>query len=131
RMLKSYGISTHASFILGDVEETEQMARETIRFAGELSPEAVQFSLLTPYPGTRLFEEVKSRIFNRNWDDYDCLHPVVALDHLSPERLKRLLRDAYLSFYLNPRRVFNGLFSAFRGRGVKLSTIVRIMGSLR
>lgn len=131
RMLRGYGISTHASFILGDVGETEQMVRDTIRFAKELSPEAVQFSLLTPYPGTRLHEEVRSRIFNRNWDDYDCLHPVVALDHLSPERLKKLLRQAYLSFYLSPRRLFNGLFSAVRGRGVKLSTVVRLMGSLR
>ncbi|MGW8271848.1 MAG: B12-binding domain-containing radical SAM protein [Thermodesulfovibrionales bacterium] len=131
RMLRRYGISTHASFILGDVGETEEMVKDTIRYARELSPEAVQFSLLTPYPGTRLYEELRSRIFNHNWDDYDCLHPVLALDHLPPERLMKLLRRAYLSFYLSPRRLFNGLFSAVRGRGIKLSTVVRLMGSLR
>jgi len=126
KLLKCYGISTHASFIIGDIHETEEMIMDTIRYASEIDPEAVQFSILTPYPGTRLFEEVKERIFTYDWDLYDCLHPVLRLDHLSSERLEKLLKKAYLSFYLNPRRIYRGLFSTFRGKGIKLGSILKI-----
>jgi radical SAM superfamily enzyme YgiQ (UPF0313 family) len=103
------------------------MAADTIRYAREIAPEAVQFSLLTPYPGTKLFEEARERIVTYDWDLYDCLHPVLRLDHLGPEELPGLLKKAYLSFYLSPRRIYNGLFSALRGKGIKLSSILKIM----
>jgi anaerobic magnesium-protoporphyrin IX monomethyl ester cyclase len=127
RLLKSHGIATHASFILGGIHETGDMAADTIRYAREIAPEAVQFSLLTPYPGTKLFEEARERIVTYDWDLYDCLHPVLRLDHLGPEELPGLLIKAYRSFYLTPRRIYNGLFSAFRGKGIKLGSILKIM----
>ncbi len=127
KLLRSHGISTHASFIIGDIEETVEMVEQTIEFAKRLSPEAVQFSILTPYPGTKLYEEVKDRIFTRNWDLYDCLHPVMRLDHLSPEQTLKLLRKAYIRFYLTPRRIINGILSPLRGRGIKVSSILKIL----
>lgn len=101
-LLKQYGIQTHASFIIGGIGETEEMVKETIRFAKELKPEAVQFSILTPYPGTRLFDDVKNRIRTYDWDLYDCLHSVIELDYISKEDLEKHLRKAYRSFYLTP-----------------------------
>jgi anaerobic magnesium-protoporphyrin IX monomethyl ester cyclase len=127
RLLKSYGISTHASFIIGDIHETENMVHDTIRFAKRLSPEAVQFSVLTPYPGTQLFSEVEDRIQNRDWNLYDCLHPVIRLDYLDADDVHRLLRKAYLSFYITPGRIMNGILSPFRGKGIKVSSILRII----
>lgn len=131
RLLKSYGISTHASFIIGDIYETEDMIWDTIRYAKEIAPEAVQFSILTPYPGTRLFEEAHDRIFTRDWNLYDCLHPVMKTDYLEPERVSNLLKRAYMSFYLSPKRIYNGLFSALRGKGIKLGSIIRIFKGIR
>ncbi|MEW6068525.1 MAG: radical SAM protein [Nitrospirota bacterium] len=130
KLLKSYGISTHASFIIGDTYETKNMALDTIKFAKKLSPEAVQFSVLTPYPGTQLFNEVKDRIFTYDWDLYDCLNPVFRLDHLSPDDIQRLLKRAYISFYLSPSKIKNGLLSPFRKKGIKLSSILRILRGL-
>ncbi|MEE9524751.1 MAG: radical SAM protein, partial [Thermodesulfovibrionales bacterium] len=127
KLLKKYGISTHASFIIGDIEETEDMVLDTIRYAKEIGPEAVQFSVLTPYPGTRLFKEVKGRIFSYDWELYDCFHPVFKLDHLSPGRIEKLLKKAYMKFYLSPRRIYNGVFSALRGKGIKISSILKIL----
>jgi anaerobic magnesium-protoporphyrin IX monomethyl ester cyclase len=127
RLLRSYGISTHASFIIGDIHETEEMVWSTINFAKKLSPEAVQFSILTPYPGTQLFHEVKDRIYTYDWDLYECLHPVFKLDYLSGDDILRLLRKAYISFYLSPRRIINGLLSPIKGRGIKISSILKIL----
>lgn len=130
RLLKSCGISTHASFIIGDISETDEMVLDTINFAKGLSPDAVQFSILTPYPGTRLFEEVKDRIYTYDWDLYDCLHPVFKLDHLTSDDTLRLLRKAYTNFYLSPKRIMNGLLSPFKGRGIKISSILKILRGL-
>ena len=126
-LLKKYGISVHASFIIGAVEETAEMAHDTIRYAREIDPQAVQFTILTPYPGTRLFEEVKDRILTWDWDLFDCLHSVIRTDHLSQKELETLMRKAYLSFYLSPGKLAAGLLSGLRGRGIKLSSILRIL----
>lgn len=130
-LLRKYGIETHASFIIGGIDETVEMARHTIRFAKELSPEAAQFSILTPYPGTKLFEDVKERITTYDWDMYDCLHSVMALDNFTKEAVERFLRQAYLSFYLTPERIIRGLLSGIRGKGIKLSSILNILKGIR
>jgi len=126
-ILKRYGIQTHASFIIGSIHETRGMIKETIRFAKRLNPEAAQFSILTPYPGTRLFNEVKDRIITYDWNLYDCLHSVIELDYLSREDLEVLLKEAYRSFYLTPNRIIKALISGLRGRGIKLNSIINIL----
>jgi anaerobic magnesium-protoporphyrin IX monomethyl ester cyclase len=126
-LLRRYGIQTHASFIIGAIDETKAMVKETIRFAKALRPEAVQFSILTPYPGTRLFNEVRNRIRTYDWDLYDCLHSVIELDYLSKDDLEGLLKKAYRSFYLTPERITKGLLSGIRGKGIKLSSIINIL----
>ena len=50
---------TIANVVLGFPGETEQTARETIRFVKELNPDDVGFYIATPYPGTPMYEEVK------------------------------------------------------------------------
>ncbi len=126
-LLRRYGIETHASFIIGGIDETKEMAWNTIRFAKELKPEAAQFSILTPYPGTKLFEDVKERIKTYDWDLYDCLHSVLTLDHLTKEDVEKLLRKAYISFYVTPARIIRGVLSSIRGKGIKLSSILNIL----
>jgi len=103
---------------------------DTIRYAKEINPQAVQFTILTPYPGTRLYEDVQDRIICRDWDLYDCLHSVISTDHLSRKDLEGLLKKAYASFYLSPGKIMAGLFSSLRGKGIKLSSILRIFRGL-
>lgn len=57
KLLKRYGISTWGSFIIGGLEETKEMILNTIKFSKLLNPETVQFSILTPFPGTRLYQD--------------------------------------------------------------------------
>jgi anaerobic magnesium-protoporphyrin IX monomethyl ester cyclase len=126
-LLKKHGISVHGSFIIGNVDETREMVCDTIRYAKEINPQAVQFTILTPYPGTRLFDEVKDRITTRDWDLFDCLHSVIRTDHLGQKELEALMKKAYMSFYLSPGKITAGLLSGLRGKGIKLSSILRIL----
>jgi anaerobic magnesium-protoporphyrin IX monomethyl ester cyclase len=131
RLLRKHGIDTTASYVLGEVEETEEMIHATIRQAVQLGTGSAQFSLLTPYPGTDLYQQVRERIFEQLWSKFDCLHPTFRLDHLSSERLAELLRSAYRSFYLRPSRLLAGLLSPFRSRGIKAGAIRQMMAALK
>ncbi|MDH7500446.1 MAG: radical SAM protein, partial [candidate division NC10 bacterium] len=131
RLLRRHGIDTTASYVLGEVEETEEMIQATIRQAIQLGTGTAQFSLLTPYPGTDLYQRVRDRIFEADWSRFDCMHPTFRLDHLSASRLQELLRLAYRSFYLRPSRILFGLLSPFLRRGIKAGAIRQMMLALR
>jgi hypothetical protein len=55
---------------------------------------------------------------------------VIRTDHLGQVELEALLKKAYLSFYLSPKKIMAGLLSGFRGKGIKLSSILRIFRGL-
>ncbi|MEM0089778.1 MAG: radical SAM protein [Nitrososphaerota archaeon] len=59
KTLKEAGIKVLGSFILGFPEETVKTAEQTIALAKKLDLDYAQFSILTPYPGTSLYEYAK------------------------------------------------------------------------
>ncbi|MGC9151300.1 MAG: hypothetical protein ACP5F6_06040 [Microbacter sp.] len=67
-----------------------------------------QFSILTPFPGTALYDDIEkqNRFLHKSWEFYDALHPVVKLDHLTPQKTSQLYLKAYRRVYLNPSRIF-------------------------
>jgi hypothetical protein len=77
-----------------------------------------------------LYPSGKDRITSCDWDLYDCLHSVVRTDHLGGPELEALLRKAYLSFYLSPNKIMDALLSGVRGKGIKLSSIMKIFRGL-
>jgi anaerobic magnesium-protoporphyrin IX monomethyl ester cyclase len=110
-ILKDNNVRVTGAFILGAVDETEEMIASTIEFAKELDPTRAQFSLLTPYPGAKLYERVADRLLTRDYTKYSGMYPTMKLDHISPERLTRLLISAYSSFYGRPGKAFeNGSY---------------------
>ncbi|MFQ6091455.1 MAG: B12-binding domain-containing radical SAM protein [bacterium] len=106
-LLKKYGISTLGAFMIGEVTESRQDIEKTIGYAVDLDPEVAQFSILTPYPGTTIFERLKDRLITRDWSKFDGAHGVFDSDHLTARQMEKLLRRAYQKFYLRPRRLFS------------------------
>jgi anaerobic magnesium-protoporphyrin IX monomethyl ester cyclase len=103
-ILRNNGVQAIGAFILGAENDTGKTIDETIQFAKKLNPRKVQFSLLTPYPGTKLYERVRDRLLTDDWGEFTALHPVIKLDHISSRQLSRRLLKAYTSFYLRPRK---------------------------
>lgn len=114
KILRENGIGIVGSFIIGNLMETKEMIMKTINFAKELDPDTAQFSILTPFPGTKLWNEVKDKIINRNLEFYDGAHAVMKTKFLEPEELEELLSKAYREFYLRPRRILRELRYMFR-----------------
>jgi radical SAM superfamily enzyme YgiQ (UPF0313 family) len=59
------------------------------------------YHILTPYPGTRLYEQMKkdNRILHSNWELYDTRHVVYKTKGLNETELKLGYDWAYRSFY--------------------------------
>ncbi len=116
KLLKSYGIDTWGSFIIGALDETKEMIMNTVRFAKLLDPRNVQFSILTPFPGTRLYEDAEKMgvIIHKNWKYYDGAHAVMRTKYLEPHEIQKLLNMAYISFYIRPKRLIKIMPTAIK-----------------
>lgn len=58
RWASEVGINTHAHVVLGLPGETKDTIKETSKFVKQIRPTTATFGIVTPYPGTALFEEV-------------------------------------------------------------------------
>lgn len=108
-LLHKYGINIHGSFIVGDITETKEMAMQTAKWAQKVNPRVTQFSILTPYPGTALYNDVEreGRFLHKNWELYDALHATVKTDGMSPDDIQKMLIKDYRMAYLNKYRLFH------------------------
>ena len=103
RMIKAFGIEVHASFLLGLPGETEGTIWNTVGLAKEMKPDMISFNVLTPYPGTLLYERPEEYgivMPDPFWfEKADWFrHPVCGTKDVSPERLFRLAIEAYTEF---------------------------------
>jgi radical SAM superfamily enzyme YgiQ (UPF0313 family) len=107
KITRDLGIKMHLTFCFGVLGETNQSIQKTIDFALSQDPESVQFSILTPFPGTRLFEELdkKGKILTKDWSKYDG-HSSCVFDpeNLSVEDLELAKRRAYHLWHDAKRR---------------------------
>lgn len=69
--IQSYGISVNGCFILGFDTDTKETFKETEQFIAESNLSEVQITLLTPFPGTALYHQLKSEgrlLTEHYWD---------------------------------------------------------------
>jgi radical SAM superfamily enzyme YgiQ (UPF0313 family) len=65
--------------------------------------ECATFHILTPYPGTPLYAQMKSegRLLHTNWEKYDTAHVVFRPKHLTPEELFQGYANCYERLFSN------------------------------
>ena len=96
-----YGIGVEGTILLGLDEHTEDSIRRLVDFLLEIELDLAEFTVLTPFPHTRAWEELNraGRIFSFDWDDYSADKVVYRPRHMTPERLQELLEYAWSTFY--------------------------------
>jgi len=105
------GIRVIANYTLGLPNDTAEGILDTIRYAKHLNTFAIQFTVTTPYPGTRFYQNVKHRIFDYNWEHFNGWTCVYHHPRISPGDLHRLREFAYVSYHLRPRYIWRFLQS--------------------
>ncbi|RJP28270.1 MAG: radical SAM protein [Candidatus Omnitrophota bacterium] len=98
RYTRELGINQHLTFSFGLPGETWETVRKTIDFAKRLNPETVQFSIMTPFPGSTFYKllEEDNKLLTKDWSKYDGgTTSVIRTDAMSGEELEKALCLAY------------------------------------
>jgi anaerobic magnesium-protoporphyrin IX monomethyl ester cyclase len=113
KLLQQHDIFTQAMFIIGERNDTPESIAEARAFINELDPDFVIYAILTPFPGTELFEEAKQNgwIEDLNWANYDMVHAIMPTETLSRKEVQEELYNCYRSFYGSWKRRLQGVFS--------------------
>ena len=101
RRIHSHGIGIQGSFIFGSDGDTPSVFPEVVRFTEQTRLDAVLFSILTPFPGTRLYRKMKAegRILTDDWARYDMNHVVFSPRGMGVEQLQNGFNWAYSRLY--------------------------------
>lgn len=112
KLLKENGIFAHAMIIIGNRKDTRQSFADLREFVNDLDPDFVMFGILTPFPGTEIYQEADRNgwIQDRNWSHYDMVHAIMPTETLSVKEVQEELYGCYRDFYGSWGRRFDGLF---------------------
>ena len=102
RILHGSGFWIHGMFIMGP-QHTRRTADRIVDFARGCGIETLQISILTPSPGTPLFDQMHPHLifkeFPGDWDYYDGTHCVYDHSHLGVEAFQKVVMEAHRRFY--------------------------------
>ena len=99
--LHALGIMINGSFVFGLDEDDNDVFKRTVDWGVKNAITTSTYHILTPYPGTRLFDDMEKqgRILTRNWDLYDTRNVVYQTRNLTAAELKSGYEQAYKEFY--------------------------------
>ncbi len=101
RRYHDHGIAVEGTVLLGLDRHTEDEIRRLIDFLLEIDLDLAEFTVLTPFPHTKAWDELhgQGRILSYDWNDYTADKVVFQPRHMAPERLQALLAEAWRTFY--------------------------------
>lgn len=101
KRLHSLGVMINGSFVFGLDDDDKDVFKRTVDWGVENGLTTSTYHILTPYPGTRLYQSMKQegRILHDHWNLYDTRHVVYKTKGLSATELKKGYDWAYKSFY--------------------------------
>jgi radical SAM superfamily enzyme YgiQ (UPF0313 family) len=101
RRLHDNGVMVNGSFVFGMDDDGPDVFDRTVTWAVEQGIETATFHILTPYPGTALYDRMleQGRIRHSDWERYDTRHVVYEPTRLTPDELEAGYWQAYRDFY--------------------------------
>ncbi len=117
-MTRKAGIQIIGFFMLGVPGDTEASIDQTIRFASMLKIDFAKFTVFSPFPGTKIYEELREQgklPDSLPWESYTSypsreIPAAYIPEGLTNGDIMRLQKKAFFNFYLRPRAIFNHLF---------------------
>jgi radical SAM superfamily enzyme YgiQ (UPF0313 family) len=101
RRLHELGVMVNGSFVFGMDHDGPDVFDRTVEWAVEHGVETATFHILTPYPGTRLYERMSTagRLLHSDWNRYDTRHVVFEPTRMTARELEEGYWRAYRDFY--------------------------------
>ena len=104
--IRRQGIGVQASIMVGFDHDGTDVFRRTLRVLQRARVDALQLNIVTPLPGTPLFDHMDrlNRVIDRDLSRYDFIHTVFRPAKMSPAQLQAGAEWLYRQFY-RPDRV--------------------------
>jgi anaerobic magnesium-protoporphyrin IX monomethyl ester cyclase len=112
-LLKKNDIFAQATMIIGNRKDSHESIQGLREFANEVDPDLAIYMILSPFPGTDLYETAKTNgwIEDENWANYDMAHAIMPTESLSRQEIQEEFYECYRSFYGSMGRRMKSLFS--------------------
>jgi len=95
-----YGIAIHGMFILGFDNDKKDVLKNTLNFITKNHIESCQFLIITPFKGTRFYEEIEeNRFITKDTNLYDGNHVIIKPKNMSSLDLYQGMIWLYEKFY--------------------------------
>jgi len=116
KKIKKMGILIHASMVFGFDSDTKEVFDDTVDFLIKNKICTVSFNVLTPYPGTKTYDDLKKegRLTTNDWKYYDHNTVVFKPKNMTPYELQMGKVNARKKFYTIPsviKRMPGNLYS--------------------
>ena len=112
-LLHKHNMGIIAGIIVGYPDDTRETIAENMRLFRELKPDALYAQYLTPYPKTRLRDEMLAAGLVVNKDDfsqYDGFTCNVRTRHMTSDELFRALKQEAIMYALDPGHLVHNYF---------------------
>jgi len=96
---RGLGIRTVAGFMIGFPADTVDSIRHVLSYAIAVNPTYGNFNIVTPYPGTEFFGQVKDQIADFDFTKYTVYTPVMKYEHLTPEQVQFWHAKCFMRFF--------------------------------
>ncbi len=108
KMYHDHGIKVEGTILLGTDDQTVDDIYRLIDFLHEVELDLAEFTVLTPFPHTRLRTDLlnEGRIFDNDFNNYNAGKVVYQPKHMTPDKLQELFRYAWKSFYKEESQEF-------------------------
>ena len=104
---ENIGVKMMAFYVLGIPGQTKDDILQTIDYSKHLNTSLAQFTIATPYPGTKFIEEIKSSINdNGTFENYSSYQPLINSEHYTSEELLKLKEKAFKEYYMRWKWIF-------------------------
>jgi magnesium-protoporphyrin IX monomethyl ester (oxidative) cyclase len=99
-LLNRFGVGSEGYFIIGHYSESVEDTMAYPKFARALGLRQTLYMAMTPYPGTRIFEEYArdNNITSRDWDLYNNFVPVIRTAHMENRDIMRMMVYCNVAF---------------------------------
>jgi len=111
RTIRRAGIGVQAGIIVGLDADDVGVFERMLRFLDRARIDALQLNILTPLPGTPMYEQFNrdGRIIDRNWSHYDFRHTVIRPARMTAAQLQAGADWLYRQYYRLDRILLRAL----------------------
>lgn len=123
KRVHDFGMTIQGGIIFGFDEDTPDIFDTTLEKLYELEIDVLEVNILTPYPGTPLFEKMEreGRLITRDWSRYNQVDVVFKPKHMTEKELLEGAQMVAKEFYSWPNII---------KRNVKIFSITKKIGAM-